>query len=131
MVTFHGRSSTVSSQVRIQPPSGLCSLRAFQLADLAQCGFAHLLGQVGGLDPGPVVIRPVGLALTEFLADRGQLLTEQEILLLLVHSGPDVLGDLVVDLDLGQVLARPVDEQRSRSATSSVSSSCRFWTSVR
>ena len=30
-MTFHGRSSTVSSQVRIQPPSGLCSLERSSL----------------------------------------------------------------------------------------------------
>ena len=103
VVTFHGRSSTVSSQVRIQPPSGLCSLRALQLADLAQRGLADLLGQVGGLDAGPVVVGTVGLALAELLADRGELLAQQEFLLRLLHAVADVLGDLVVDLDLGQV----------------------------
>ena len=100
----------MSSQVRIQPPSGLCSLAAFQLADLAQRGLADLLGQIGGLDAGPVIIRSVGFALAEFLADGRQLLAQQELLLLLVHAGPDVLGDLVVDLDFGQVIARPVDQ---------------------
>ncbi len=100
----------MSSQVRIQPPSGLCSLDRLQLADLAQRGLADLLGQVGRLDAGPVIVRPVGLAFAEFLADRGQLLAQQELLLLLVHAGADVLGDLVVDLDLGQVFAHPVDE---------------------
>jgi hypothetical protein len=36
---------------------------------------------------------------------------QQEFLLLLVHPGPDILGDLVVDLGFGQVVAGPADQQ--------------------
>ncbi len=99
----------------VQPgadPAALGALLAgpLELADLAQRGLAHLLGQVGGLDAGPVVIRPVRLALAQFLADRGQLLAQQELLLRLLHALADVVGDLVVDLDLGEVVAGPVDQ---------------------
>ena len=102
-----GRSSTVSSQVRIQPDSGDWSRRPLELADLAQRGLADLLGQVGGLDAGAVVVAAVGLVLAEFLADRGELLAQQELALALVHALADVVADLLADLELGQVLAGP------------------------
>ena len=99
----------------VQPGADPAALRAlvagsFQLADLAQRGLAHLLGQVGGLDAGPVVVGTVGFALAQLLADGGQLLAQQELLLRLLHAVPHVLGDLVVDLDFGQVFAGPVDQ---------------------
>ena len=99
----------------VQPGADPAALRAlvagaFQLADLAQRGLADLLGQVGGLDAGPVVVGAVGLALAEFLADGGELLAQQELLLRLLHALAHVLGDLVVDLDLGEVVAGPVDQ---------------------
>ena len=99
----------------VQPGADPAAFRAlvagaFQLADLAQRGLAHLLGQVGGLDAGPVVIGPVGFALAQLLADGGELLAQQELLLRLLHALAHVLGDLVVDLDLGQVVAGPVDQ---------------------
>lgn len=99
----------------VQPgadPAGFRALvaGAFQLADLAQRGLADLLGQVGGLDAGPVLIGPVRFALAQLLADRGQLLAQQEFLLRLLHALAHVLGDLVADLDLGQMRAGPVDQ---------------------
>ncbi len=58
------QSRTVSSQVRIQPPSGDWSRGPLQLVDLLERGLADLLRQVGGLDAGPVVVgsSPSGLA---------------------------------------------------------------------
>ena len=116
-VTLHGSSSTVSSQVRIQPDSGLWSLDALELVDLAQRGLADVVGQVGCLDPGAVVVGALGLALAELLADRGELLAQQELALALLHALADVVADLVGDLELGEVLARPLD-QRARAARS-------------
>ena len=86
-----GRDVPRQVQHGVQPgadPAALGALLAgaFQLADLAQRGLAHLLGQVGGLDAGPVVVGPVGFALAELLADRGQLLAQQEFLLRLLHA---------------------------------------------
>ena len=94
-------------------PPGLRRLvtGALELAHLAQCGFAYLLGQVGLVDARPVVVGTLGLVLTEFLADGGELLTEQELLLLLVHPRANVLGDLLADLGLGEMVAGPFDQQ--------------------
>ena len=91
-------------------PAGLGALvaRALQLADLAQRGLADLLGQVGGLDAGAVVVGALGLVLAELLADRGELLAQQELALALVHALADVVLDLLGDLELGEVLARPL-----------------------
>ena len=54
--TPQGISSTVSSQVRIQPCSGLCSLVRSSLVDLALDRRADGLGQLAGRDQGPVVL---------------------------------------------------------------------------
>ncbi len=101
---------------RVEPgadPAGLRGLLAgaLELVDLAQRGLADRLGQVGRLDPGAVVVRAVGLALAELLADGGELLAEQELALVLLQALADVLADLVVDLVLGVVGPRPLDEQ--------------------
>ena len=77
----HGISSTVSSQVRIQPASGEASLARSSLPTSRMRRLAYLLGQLGGLDPGPVVGRAVGLVLAQLLADRGELLAQQELAL--------------------------------------------------
>ena len=100
----------------VQPgadPAALGALLAgsLQLADLAQRRLADLLRQFGGLDTGAVVVGTVRLALAELLADRGELLAQQEFLLRLLHAVADVLGDLVVDLHLGKVVAGPVDQR--------------------
>ncbi len=100
----------MSSQVRIQPDSGRLVAGPLQLADLAQCRLADLVRQVGLLDPGPVVVRAVRLVLAELLADRGELLAQQELALALLHALAHVVADLLGDLQLGQVLAAPADE---------------------
>ena len=101
----------------VQPgadPAGLGALvaRALQLADLAQRGLADLLGQVGRLDAGAVVVGALGLVLAELLADGGELLAEQELALALVHALADVVLDLLGDVELGEVLARPLEHPR-------------------
>ena len=101
----------MSSQVRIQPDSGRLLGRPLELADLAQRGLAHLLGQLGGFDAGAVVVGPFGLALAQFLADGGELLAQQELALPLVHALADVVADLLGDLELGEVLARPAEDE--------------------
>ena len=118
--------------MRIQPGLRVLVAGALELVDLAQRGLADVLGQVGGLDPGAVVVGALGLALAELLADRGELLAQQELALALLHALADVVADLVGDLDLGQVVAGPLD-QRSRAArsTSGVSSSSRFCSTER
>src|SRR6185369_15658511 len=84
-----------------------------ELADLAQRGGLDLLGQVGGLDAGAVVRLLVGRAgLAELLADRGQLLAQQELPLRLVHRLAHVVADLRGHLGLGQVGPRPLQQQR-------------------
>ena len=83
---------------------------ALELVDLAPQRLAHGVGDLGGLDAAAVVVGPVGLALTELLADGGELLTQQELALALLHALADVLTDLVGELDLGEVLPRPADQ---------------------
>ena len=109
-------------------PRGLGALvaGALELVDLAQQRLAHGVGHVGGLDPGAVVVGALGLALAELLADRGELLAQQELALALLHALADVLTDLVGDLGLGEVLAGPLDQVSSRASTSGVSSSSRL-----
>ncbi len=82
--------------------------RALELADLAHRGLVHLGGQGSVLDPGAVVVSAFRLVLAEFLADRGELLAQQEFALGLVHALADVVADLLADLLLGHVLARPL-----------------------
>ncbi len=98
-------------------PGGLGVLLAgaLELVDLLEQRRAHVVGHVGGLDPGAVVVGALGLALAELLADRGELLAQQELALRLLHPLADVLADLVGDLRLGEVVAGPGDE-RSRAA---------------
>ena len=93
-------------------PAGLGALvgRPFQLADLAQRRLAHLLGQVRRLDAAAEVVGAVRLVLAEFLADRGELLAQQELALRLVHAVADVVADLVGHLELGEVLAGPLGD---------------------
>ena len=93
-------------------PAGLRALVAasLELADLAQRRLAHLVGQVGLLDPGAVVVGAVRLVLAELLADRGELLAQQELPLALLHALADVVADLLGHLELGQVAAAPLDQ---------------------
>ena len=139
-------ATSVLSSVRVVPrqlehgvepgadPAGLRALvaGALQLADLAQRGLADLVGQVGRLDAGAVVVGAVRLVLAELLADGGELLAQQELALALLHALAHVVADLLGDLELGQVLAGPVDRPSSAArSTSGVSSSSRFCSSVR
>ena len=84
-----------------------------ELVDFLERGLPDLLRQVGGLDAGPVVVLlgPVAVAgeLLELLADGRELLTEQELLLLLLHALGDVLADRLGHVKLGQVLLGPLD----------------------
>jgi hypothetical protein len=91
-------SRTVSSQVRIQPASGFWSeLRSSLSTSLG----AVVLGAVGA----------VRVQLAQLLADRGELLAQQELALLALDALADVLADLLGDLLLGEVLLRPREER--------------------
>ena len=112
MRTFHGISKMRSSHVRIQACSGDCwlvrSSRSISLATAldafsGSCG----LGQLGA-----VLLDDVVVALAELLADRGELLAQQVLALLLVHALGDVGADLRGDLQLGQVVLGPLGGQR-------------------
>jgi hypothetical protein len=80
---------------------GVLLAGALELVDLLQRSRAHLVRKVCGLDPGAVVVRALGLTFAELLADRGELLSEQELALGLLHPLAHVLADLVRDLGLG------------------------------
>ncbi len=83
-----------------------------QLVDLLEGGLADLLREVGGLDPGAVVVLLVGrvaVQLGQLLADGLQLAAEQELLLLLGDTLLDVLADGVIDLLLGEVVAEQAE----------------------
>lgn len=82
----------------VQPrsdPTGFGRLVAgtFELPGLAERGLADGLRQIGGLDTSAVIVGTFGLVLTEFLADGVGLPTQQEILLLLLHSVADVVDE--------------------------------------
>ena len=106
-------------QERVQPgpdPAGLRRLvrAALELRRLLQRRLADLLRQVGSLDPGPVVLLLGGglaVQLGQLLPDGGELLAKQELTLLLLHAFLDVVADGLGDVQLGQVLAGPADEQ--------------------
>jgi hypothetical protein len=100
---------------RVEPgpdPPGLRALvrGPLELPDLGQRGLADVLGQVRRLDPGPVVGLAVGVVLAELLADRGELLAQQELALLGLHPLADVVRDLLRDLLLGDVRLRPLQQ---------------------
>ena len=115
MRTFHGSSSTVSIQVRIQPDLGRLVAGALELVELLHGSLVHGLGQVRRLDAGAqVLLLGVGAAaveVTQLLLHRRQLLAQQELTLLLVHALLDVLADRLGDIELGQVLAGELDHQ--------------------
>ena len=100
---------------RVEPgadPAGLRVLvaAALQLVDLAQRSLAHLLRQVRVLDARPVVLAAFRLALAELLADRSQLLAQQELALALLYAFTHVVVDLFGDLELREVGAAPLDQ---------------------
>ena len=101
----------------VQPGTDPARLRtlvagSLELANLTECGLAHVIWQVGRLNTGSIVLSAVRLVLTQFLADRIQLLTQQELPLALLHALANVVGDLLVDLGLGDVGLGPLDQRR-------------------
>ena len=99
----------------VQPGADVAGLGALvagplELADLAKRRLADVVGQIRLLDTGSVVLRSVRLVLAELLADGVQLLAQQELALALLHALADVVGDLVVDLGLGEVGLGPLDQ---------------------
>ncbi len=95
---------------RVEPGADPAGLRrrvggALQLVDFLEGRFADLLRQVGGLDAGPVVVflgsGTTAGELVQLLADGGELLAQQELLLLLLHALGDVLADRLGDIQLG------------------------------
>ena len=87
---------------------------ALQLVDFLQRGLPDRLRQVGGFHPGPVVVLlggRVAVQVGELLAHRGELLAEQEFLLLLLHALGDVLADGLGHLQLSEVLLGPADDE--------------------
>ncbi len=105
---------------RVQPGADPGALRrliagALQLLDFLERRVPYLLGEVGGLDPGPVVVGGLALLLpvqlAQFLAHGLQLAAQQELSLLLLDAVLDVLGDGLGDVLLGQVVAQPGDGQ--------------------
>ena len=101
----------MSSQVRIQPDSGLWSLARSSRPTSRSAASRTFSGRSACFDPGAEVVGAVGFALAEFLADRGQLLAQQELALGLLHAVADVVTDLLGDVHLGQVRPGPADQQ--------------------
>ncbi len=83
-----------------------------ELANLSECGLAYLVRQVGRLNARPIVLSTVRLVLAQFLADRIQLLSQQELALALLHPLANIVGDLLVDFGLGDVRLGPFDQRR-------------------
>ena len=101
---------------RVEPGADVARLgvlvaAALELADLAQGRLADVVGQVGLLDAFAVVLGVLGLVVAELLADRRELLAQDELALVLVDALLDRLGDLLVDVGLGEVVAGPADQQ--------------------
>ena len=72
---------------------------------------AHLLRHPGLLDLRPVLLDDGRVVLAELLADRVHLLAQQELALLLVHPGVDVLADPLADLHQRETLALELERQ--------------------
>ena len=72
---------------------------------------AHAVGRFERLQLGAVLADGVVVALAELLADRRQLLAQEELALLLVDAFGDVVADGLGDLQLGEVVARPGQHQ--------------------
>ncbi len=70
----------------------------------------------------------------QLLADGGQLLAQQELALLLLHAVGDVLADALADLQLGEELLGPRQDQLDARAAARWPrgwSACDRWTSLR
>ena len=108
-----GSSRTVSSQVRIQPCSGLCSLVRSSWSISRSTALRHVLGQVALGQLGPVVVGvvlvPRPAELTQLLADGLELAAQEELALGLLHA----LFDVGLD-PLAQAPGRPACRGPSR-----------------
>ena len=86
---------------------GRLRARALQPVDLLGDEVARRVGCFERLQLGAVLADDVVVALAELLADRGELLAQQELALLLVDALGDVVADRLGDLQLGEVVAGP------------------------
>ena len=120
----------MSSQVRIQPASGEASLARSSLPTSRSAASRTFSGRSARLDAGPVVGGAVRLVLAELLADRGELLAQQELALGLLQPLADVVVDLLGDLLLGEVVRTQPTSSSSRAVTSGAASSSIFCSRV-
>ncbi len=100
----------------VEPRADPAALRGLvaaplQLVHFLEGGLTHLLREVRGLDPGPVVVGLVAVAaaveFAQLLAYGFELAAQQRnSLLLLVDAFLDVLGDGLGDVLLGEVVAQ-------------------------
>ena len=109
----HGISKTVSSHVRIQPCSGLCSLVRSSLSisrSIAVCAPSRgARAPRGGC--GSRRARPPRRLLAELLADGLELAAEQELALGLLHALLDVGLDPLAKREVGQGVTRPTEDE--------------------
>ena len=134
-----GSSSTVSSQVRIQPVSGLWSLVRSSLSTsrstaLRTCSGRSRVGELGpvvvGVAPSPSPRSPPRPLSSLRMASSWR--REQELALRLLHALLDVGLDLLAQSRGRRGCRGPNPRtRRSRASTSSVSSTSTFWPSER
>ena len=110
----HGSSKMRSSHVRIHACSGDWALIRSKRSSSLATKF-HAVGRVERLELGAELADDVVVALAELLADRRQLLAQQQLALLLVDALADVVADRLGDLQLGQVVAGPGEDRSTRS----------------
>ena len=98
--------------MRIQPCSGDCSEVRSRRPSSRRASFSDVLGHAGVVDLLAVLLDDVLLAvLAELLADRAHLLAQQELALALLHALADVGADLVLQLQVGEHVLRPAQDQ--------------------
>ncbi len=90
---------------------GRLGARALEPVELLGDRGAHTVGRVELVEPGAILADDVVVALAELLADRGELLAQQELALLLVDTLADVVADRLGDLQLGEMAAGPRHDQ--------------------
>ncbi len=90
---------------------GALRARAIQPVDLLLHCLAHLRRQRELSESGPVVGGGIAVVLAQLLADGGELLAQQVLPLLLLDALRDVRADLLVDLQLGQVVLGPGQDE--------------------
>ena len=114
--TPHGSSRTVSSQVRIHPCSGLCSLVRSSLS-ISRIDARRAPARAGraGLDLGAVVVgvgrRRRRSSSPELLADGLELAAQEELALGPLHALLDVGLDPLAQGQVGQGVAGPAEHQ--------------------